>query len=290
MELVNPREMLERARSGGYALGAFNIHNLETLQAVVEAAAEAGAPVILQATPGTVKYVGADYLASMARAAAGRSEIPVALHLDHASDLKVIQECIAAGFTSVMFDGSHLPLEENIKYTRAAVALAHPSGVAVEAELGRIRGREEGRAAQDREASYTDPAEAAAFVAATGVDSLAVAIGNAHGVYQAAPGLDFERLEGIAAAVKIPLVLHGASGLPDDDLLKCIARGISKINIATDVKIIFAQALRESLGADPGEIDPRRYMELPRRRVKEFILAKLRLYGAAGRTGKKESA
>lgn len=283
MGLLNPCQMLQDARRGGFAIGAFNVHNLETLRAVAEAAREAGAPVIIQATPGTVKFAGADYLVAMAQTAARRVKVPMALHLDHSSDLDTIKICLEAGFTSVMFDGSKLSWEENIALTRQVVAMAREKGVAVEAELGRIGGREEELQVAAKEASYTDPDEAAAFVAATGIDSLAIAIGTTHGVYKGEPHLDFERLSAIAARVKIPLVLHGASGVPDEAISECIKRGISKINIATDLKLAMAAALRETLTADPEENDPRRYLTPAFNRVKEIVLVKMRLFGSAGR-------
>ncbi|MBE3573699.1 MAG: tagatose-bisphosphate aldolase subunit GatY [Moorella humiferrea] len=283
MDLVNPREMLIEARRGGYAVGAFNIHNLETLQAVAEAAAEAAAPVILQATPGTVKYVGADYLVAMARVAARRSGVPVALHLDHATDIDLIGSCLEAGFTSVMFDGSTLPLEENIARTRQVAAMAHAKGAAVEAELGRLSGREDDLSGDEAAASYTDPEEAVLFAGATGIDSLAVAIGTAHGVYRGEPRLDFDRLKAIAARVSLPLVLHGASGLPDDYVTRCIALGICKVNIATELKLALAASLRATLAARPEETDPRHYFTPARRAVKDVALGKMRLCGAAGR-------
>lgn len=283
VELVNPREVLQAARENGYAVGAFNIHNLETLWAVVEAAIEAKAPVILQATPGTVKFAGADFLVAMARAAARRAGIPIALHLDHSQDLDMIALCIEAGFSSVMFDGSKLPWDENIRLTRQVVTMARNRGVAVEAELGRIGGREEELQVRAKDVYYTDPAEAVTFVEATGIDSLAIAIGTAHGVYQGEPRLDFERLASIAAKVKLPLVLHGASGVPDEAITRCIQLGISKINIATDLKLAMAAALRETLLSNPEENDLRRYLNPARNRVKEVALAKIRLFGAAGR-------
>ncbi len=283
MDLVNPREMLIEARRGGYAVGAFNIHNLETLSAVAEAAAEAAAPVILQATPGTVKYVGADYLVAMARVAARRAGVPVALHLDHATDINLIGSCLEAGFTSVMFDGSNLPLEENIARTRQVAAMAHARGAAVEAELGRLGGREDDLFVDEAAANYTDPEEAVVFAGATGIDTLAVAIGTAHGVYRGEPRLDFDRLKTIAARVSLPLVLHGASGLPDAHVTRCIALGICKVNIATELKLALAASLRATLAARPEETDPRHYFTPARRAVKDVALGKMRLFGAAGR-------
>lgn len=283
MDLVNPRDMLVEARRGGYAVGAFNIHNLETLQAVVEAASEATAQVILQATPGTVKYVGADYLVAMARVAARQSGVPIALHLDHSIDIELIGACLEAGFTSVMFDGSALPLEENIARTRQVAAMAHAKGAAVEAELGRLGGREDDLTVDETAANYTDPGEAATFAAATGIDSLAVAIGTAHGVYRGEPHIDFERLQEIAASVNLPLVLHGASGLPDAVVTRCIELGISKVNIATDLKLVLVARLRETLASNPEETDPRHYFIPAREAVKKVALAKIRLFGTAGR-------
>ncbi|SMB97459.1 fructose-bisphosphate aldolase [Thermanaeromonas toyohensis ToBE] len=275
MGLVNPRELLQDARRRGYALGAFNIHNVETIQAVVEAAQEVGTPVILQATPNTIKHLGIDFLVTLAQAAARKVSIPVALHLDHASEIDIIKECIGAGFTSVMFDGSLLPGELNLNLTRQVVEIAHSYGVAVEAELGRIGGEEEMRV---REESFTDPDEAAHFVAVTKVDFLAIAIGTVHGVYRGEPRLDFARLKAIAQKVDIPLVLHGASGVPEEAIFQCIRLGISKINIATELKLAFTQALREALCSSPQESDPRQYMGLARQKVKELVKSKLQLF------------
>jgi len=280
MNLVNPKNLLEQARKGRYALGAFNIYNQETIQAVVAAAVHINGPVILQASPGTVKYVGTDFLVAMARAAAKRANVPIVLHLDHAVDLTLIEECVYAGFTSVMFDGSRLAWEENIKMTQRVVSMAHASGVAVEAELGRIGGQDEKSTV---EANYTVPEDAMTFVKATGVDSLAVAIGTAHGVYKGEPHLDFKRLGAIAREVNIPLVLHGASGVPDAAINTCIDLGISKINIATDLKLALAGALRSVLLVQPEENDPRRYLTVARSKVKEVVMKKMHLFGLEGR-------
>ncbi|CAA7600908.1 Fructose-bisphosphate aldolase class-II [Acididesulfobacillus acetoxydans] len=283
MDLVNSKELLERARAGGYALGGFNIHNQETIQAVVEAGFEHRAPVILQATPGTVKYTGSDLLVAMARALAIRANVPIVLHLDHATDLELIEECVKAGFTSVMFDGSRLKWEENIRLTRWVVGLAHSKGLTVEAELGRIGGQEEVTIVSDSEVNYTDPGDARRFVQETGVDSLAIAIGTAHGVYKNEPKLDLQRLEAIALAVNVPLVLHGASGVPDAAITRSISLGISKINIATDLKLALAAALRSALLAKPEENDPRRYFAKARGEVKNVVSQKMRLFGIEGR-------
>ena len=283
MNLVNPKIFLEQARKGHYALGAFNIYNQETIQAVVEATVEINGPVILQASPSTVKYAGADLLVAMVRTVAKRANVPIVLHLDHASDLKLIEECVYAGFTSVMFDGSRLKWEENIELTQRVVSMAHDHGVAVEAELGRIGSTDGKFQVSAVEANYTDPDDAMNFVEATRVDSLAVAIGTAHGVYNGEPHLDFKRLEAIAREVNIPLVLHGASGVPDAAIITCIDLGISKINIATDLKLALAGALRSVLLAQPEENDPRRYLAVARTKVKEVAMRKMHLFGTGGR-------
>ncbi|MEM2280964.1 MAG: class II fructose-bisphosphate aldolase, partial [Candidatus Bathyarchaeia archaeon] len=213
--LVTNKELLSAAKLGGYAVGAFNIQNLESFLAVVEAAVEERSPVIVAVTPGAIRYAGLKYLATLVRTAAEILPVPMSLHLDHGEDVETVRKCLEAGFTSVMIDGSHLPFEENVALTRCVVELAHPVGVSVEGELGRLAGVEE-KTVEEREAVITDPEEAEEFVKRTEVDALAVSIGTSHGAYKfkGEPQLDFERLRLIRERVDVPLVLHGASSVP----------------------------------------------------------------------------
>ena len=286
MPLVNPLRFIEKARKRGVAIAAFNIHNLETIQAVVEGAAEERAPVILQATPGTLQHAGIRYITAMAKTAAGLyDDLPIALHVDHCPSFKTIIMCIRSGFTSVMIDGSALPYRENVALVKKVVEIAHYAGVAVEGELGRISGAEDGLTVDEWEAALTVPEEAGEFVAATGLDTLAVAIGTAHGVYKGEPKLDFPRLSAIRKAVPVPLVLHGASGVPAEGVQEAVKRGICKINIATELKIPMAEAVKECFRRNPGEIDPRNYMGAAKEAVKKVVREKIRLCGSSGLAG-----
>lgn len=257
MSLVNPLIMINKAREKGVAIAAFNVHNLETIQAVVEAADQERAPVIIQTSPGTLKHAGIPYIAACIKVASELYNVPIALHLDHCTSYNVIVQCIQNGYTSVMVDGSQLPYDENAALVSKVVETAHCAGVMVEAELGRIGGTEDEIAVDQREATFTVPEEALSFVGATGIDTLAIAIGTAHGVYKGEPKLDFKRLAEIKALVDVPLVLHGASGVPDESIKKAISGGICKINIATELKIPMACAIQEVFRAKPGENDPR---------------------------------
>lgn len=264
-----------QARNTGRALAAFNVHNMELLQGVAAAAAKAGSPLLLQATPATIRFAGADFLVAMARAAARRYPIPVALHLDHALELTDIQHCLEAGFTSVMYDGSRLPFAENVANTRKVVEMAARYGAAVEGELGHVGAGDE----EPSDSLYTDPDQAREFAQATGVDMLAVAVGTAHGLYRGEPQLDFTRLGEIAQQVKIPLVLHGGSGVQAGAIRQAIALGVAKVNIATELKIPFTKTLLDQMGAlaaqGMGSYDPRIYMAAARDAVEETAAAKL---------------
>jgi fructose-bisphosphate aldolase class II len=283
LALAAAAPLLIEAREQGYALGAFNAYNLETVQAIVSAAEEERAPVILQTSQGALKYAGLSQLWSLANTAAKAARVPVAVHLDHGTDLSVVWRCLRAGFTSVMFDGSHLPMPENAALTRRVVEVARELQVSVEAELGRISGTEEEISVEDREAYFTDPEEAAWFVRETAVDALAVAVGTAHGRYRGEPRLDFARLEEIARKVKVPLVLHGSSGLPDEAVRRAIGLGVAKFNIDTELREAFVGALSGALAAHPGEIDPRRLLAPAREAVKAKVREKLRLFGSSGK-------
>lgn len=274
---VNTKDMLLNAQKEGYAVPAFNIHNLETVQVVVETAAELESPVILAATPGTCNYAGRDYIQAIADTAANRYDVPIALHLDHHETLADIQKSVELGTKSVMIDASHHPFAENVEIVKRVVDYAHMHGVTVEAELGRLGGQEDDLVVDAADSYYTDPSSAAEFVERTGVDSLAVAIGTAHGMYEAEPKLDFDRLAEIRKAVAVPLVLHGASGIPDDDVRKCIQLGCSKVNIATELKIPFAHALKQYFQEQPNANDPRKYMSPAKQAMKNVVMEKMRL-------------
>ena len=281
MKLVTSRYILEKAKNNGYALGAFNIYNLELLKAVVKAASDMKSPVIIQTTTGTVKYAGANYLVSIAETAAEENDIPIVLHFDHASDVDLIKEAVKAGYTSVMIDGSRLPYEENVEITSEVVEFAHKYDAVVEAELGKIGGTEDDMTGGKSE--FTDPDTAVDFVKKTGIDSLAVAIGTAHGLYDGEPSLDFERLKVIRGKVNIPLVLHGASGVGDESLARAVDLGINKVNIATELKIPFADKIKEHFEVSPEDKDPRSYLKSGMEAVTEVVRKKIKILNAEDR-------
>jgi len=283
VSLVGVAEILKLAESGGYAVGAFNCNNMEIVQAIIAAAEAENAPVIMQASQGAIKYAGLEYIVVLARLAAARSRVPVALHLDHGTSFEQAIQCIHAGFTSVMIDGSKLPLPDNITLTRRVLDVARAVGVSVEAELGKIGGTEDDITVSEREALLTDPGEADIFVRETGVDALAVAIGTAHGQYKGIPQLDFDRLKKIRAAVKIPIVLHGSSGVPDEAISEAIRLGVRKVNIDTNIREAFTEAARKVLEANSKEIDPRKMLAPAREAAVELIREKIRIFGSANR-------
>lgn len=282
-DIVSTKEMLQNAQQGGYAVPAFNIHNLETLQVVVEKAAQMGTPLILAGTPGTIKYAGGEYLVAMVKAAAAKINIPLALHLDHFENVEEIKQYIDLGFTSAMIDASHHPFEENIAMVKEVVEYAHAHGVTVEAELGRLGGQEEDLIVDAKDSIYTDPLAAAEFVERTGVDSLAVAIGTAHGLYKGQPKLDFVRLAEIRKRVSVPLVLHGASDVPYEMVRKCIEFGIAKVNIATDLKIPFAAAVKDYFQKNPDANDPRKYMTPGKIAMGQVVIDKIAMCKSANK-------
>ncbi|HBT46917.1 MAG TPA: fructose-1,6-bisphosphate aldolase, class II [Peptococcaceae bacterium] len=283
MPLVTLVEVLKRAEAESFAVGAFNCNNMEIVQAIVEAAEAEASPVVIQASQGALKYAGLEYIVALVRTAASSTRVPVVLHLDHGTDRNQVWQALRAGFTSVMVDGSPLPLEENISLTRQVVEVARAMGVSVEGELGRIGGTEDHVRVAGREATLTDPEEARRFVAETGVDALAVAIGTAHGPYRGVPRLDFERLKTIRELTGIPLVLHGSSGVPDEDIRRAVALGVRKVNIDTDIRTAFVKKMREVLAARPEEIDPRKILGPAREAAREVIRHKIRVFGSSGR-------
>ncbi|CAI6080192.1 class II fructose-bisphosphate aldolase [Cohnella sp. JJ-181] len=285
MPLTSTTAVLRHARKHGYAVAAFNVHTLEMMQAVVEAAMESESPLILQTTVGTVQHLGADYIAAAAQVAASRTRLPIGLHLDHCTDYNVIVRCIRAGYTSVMIDASMHPYEENVERTLRVMSVAAAVGVNVEAELGKVGGVEDDIVVDERDALLADPEECVSFVERTGVDTLAPAIGTAHGIYKGDPDIDFDRIARIAGRVDVPLVLHGGSGIPAAQVRRAVALGMAKINIATELRIAFSDAIKRVFEERPGENDPRKYMVPAKEAVKRLALEKISLCGCAGRGG-----
>ncbi|MCA9384687.1 MAG: class II fructose-1,6-bisphosphate aldolase [Candidatus Magasanikbacteria bacterium] len=303
--LVAALPILKKARAGKYAVPAFNINNLEILKAVIEAATELKSPIIVQTSEGAIEYAGMDYLIAMVRVAA-KAKIPVVLHLDHGKNLKTIKLAIDSGYTSVMFDGSSLPYRKNVQSTKQVVAWAKKKGVSVEAEIGVLAGIEDFVSVEARDAALTDPKQALAFSKETGCDSLAIAIGTAHGAYKfkGKTHLDIDRLKHIAALVKKPLVLHGASGVLEDvkamaehygaklgeargvmdqDIKQAIKHGIAKINIDTDLRLAFTAGIREAVNDLPKVIDPRKLLEPSNLLIKEVAKRKIMIFGSKGK-------
>jgi len=303
--LVTNKDLMVPARKNGYAIGAFNVQNLESMSAIAEAATEEKSPVIMQITPSVIKYAGLAYISNLVRTAAQLAPVHVAMHLDHGGDFETAAKCIDAGFSSVMIDGSFLNFDENVAVTKRVVSIAHPRGVSVEAELGKLAGVEE-RSVAEKEAILTDPEAAVEFVEKTGVDTLAVAIGTSHGAYKfkSEAKLDLERLKVISEKISIPLVLHGASsvpqgivekankygaelsgakGIPEGQIKKAIALGIAKINIDTDLRLAFTATVREVLTNSPKNFDPRKILGPARDAMKEVAKGKMRLFGSAGK-------
>lgn len=300
MPLVTTREMFTDAYKGGYAVGAFNVNNMEIIQGIVEAAKIEKAPLILQVSAGARKYASPIYLKKLVEAAVEDSGLPIALHLDHGDSFDICKSCVDGGFSSVMIDASHHPFEENIRLTKEVVDYAHERGVVVEAELGRLAGVEDAVNVSAKDASYTDPDQAVEFVERTGVDSLAIAIGTSHGAYKfkGDPQLDFARLEKISQLLpNFPLVLHGAStvlpefvkkcnefggkidgaqGVPEEMLLRAGKLGVCKINIDTDLRLAMTAAVREYLALHPEHFDPRQYLGPARQAIQEMVQHKIK--------------
>jgi len=277
------RELLQEADKGRYAVGAFNANNMEIVQAIIEAAQEESAPVILQASQGAVKYAGIEYIVGMVKVAAEKATVPVVLHLDHGTSFEQIVQCVRYGFSSVMIDGSKYSLEENIALTKKVIDVARPAGLSIEAELGKIGGTEDDISVDERDALMTIPQEAAYFAEQTNVDALAIAIGTAHGPYKGIPKLDFNRLEEINKLVATPLVLHGASGVPDEAITKAISQGICKVNIDTQLRQAFVAGVKKVLEANPKEIDPRKVLGPAKDAMKAVVKEKMRLFGCSGK-------
>lgn len=300
MPLVDTKEMFKKAYEGHYAVGAFNVNNMEIIQGIVEAAIQEKAPLILQVSAGARKYAKHIYLTKLVEAAVEDTGLPICLHLDHGADFEICKDCVDGGFTSVMIDGSKYPFEENIELTKRVVDYAHNKGVVVEAELGKLAGVEDAVKVAAKDATYTDPDQAVEFVERTGCDSLAIAIGTSHGAYKfkGKPELDFARLEMITNMLPgYPLVLHGAStvipsfveecnkyggkldgaqGVPEDMLLKAGTFGVCKINIDTDLRLAMTASIRKYFTEHPGDFDPRQYLGPAREAIKAMVAHKMR--------------
>mgnify|MGYP000998776385 CR=1 FL=1 len=308
MPLVNTTEMFKKAYEGGYAIGAFNVNNMEIVQGITEAAKEVNAPLILQVSSGARKYANHTYLMKLIEAAIIETDLPIAVHLDHGDSFELCKSCIDGGFTSVMIDGSHLPFEENIALTKKVVEYAHAHGVTVEGELGRLAGVEDDINVSAEDSSYTRPEEVEEFVSRTGVDSLAIAIGTSHGAYKFSgePQLRFDILEEVARRVPgFPIVLHGASsvipeyvdminqyggnmpgarGVPEDMLRKAASMAVCKINIDSDLRLAMTATVRKVFAENPSEFDPRKYLGPARAEIKKLVKNKLiNVLGCAGK-------
>ncbi|MBQ8299021.1 MAG: class II fructose-1,6-bisphosphate aldolase [Clostridia bacterium] len=299
MGIVTTKEMFEKASKGGYAIGAFNVNNMEIIQGITEAAKEVNSPLILQVSAGARKYAKHNYLVHLIQAAVEDTDLPIAIHLDHGADFDICKKCIDGGFTSVMIDGSKYDFEENIELTRRVVDYAHEHGVVVEAELGKLAGVEDDVNVSAEDSSYTDPDQAVEFVQRTGCDSLAIAIGTSHGAYKfkGEPKLRFDILDKITAAMPgYPIVLHGAStvipefvekcnkyggnipgakGVPEDMLREAARHGVCKINIDTDLRLALTSAIREVFVNEPGEFDPRKYLGAGRDAIRDMVRHKI---------------
>ncbi|NLK63645.1 MAG: class II fructose-1,6-bisphosphate aldolase [Tissierellia bacterium] len=300
MALVTSQEMFKKAYEGKYAVGAFNVNNMEIIQGIVDAAKQENAPLILQVSAGARKYANPIYLRKLVEAAIEDTGLDICLHLDHGEDFEICKQCVDDGFTSVMIDGSKYPFEENIALTKRVVEYAHSKGVVVEAELGKLAGVEDAVKVKTKDATYTDPEEAVEFVERTGVDSLAIAIGTSHGAYKfkGDPSLDFERLETITNLLpNFPLVLHGSSsvpkefvdlcnkyggqipgaaGVPEEMLRRAAQMGVCKINIDTDLRLALTACIRQYFVEHPSEFDPRKYLGPGRRAIKDMVAHKMR--------------
>lgn len=287
MSLVTTKEMLKKAQKGRYAVGAFNANNMEIIQAIIETAEEEKAPAILQASQGAIEYAGLDNIVAMVKVMAEKVTVPIALHLDHGTDYYQNIKCLRAGFTSLMFDGSKLPFEENVKITKKVVEMAHTCGIPVEAELGQIGkmgdSDEPGVALEKVKETMADPYEAAKFVELTKIDFLAAAVGTIHGCRTPFAKLDIPRIEKIRELTDVPLVLHGASGVNDEEVRKGISAGICKINIDTRIRMIFTEKIRELIKINPQEIDPRKLLGPAREVAKEVIRERMRVFGCSGK-------
>jgi tagatose 1,6-diphosphate aldolase GatY/KbaY len=281
MPLTTTDTMLKKAQAGNYAVGAFNAENMEMVQAIIAAAEELNAPVIIQTTPGTVRYASLDLYLANVSAAAKAAKVPVAMHLDHGDSFGLAMQALRVGYTSIMIDGSKEVLEKNIELTKSVVDACKPSNIPVEGELGKVGGKEDDM--ESSGAGYTDPEEAIEFVKRTGVSSLAVGVGTAHGVYATTPVLNTELISVLRTKIDIPMVLHGASGLSNEAVQDCIRRGMCKVNFATELRIAYTEAVQKYLAKNPKAIDPKKYGAVAREAVKELVIGRIKVLGSEGK-------
>ena len=281
--LVTSKELLLDAQKNMYAVGAFNTNNIEITQAIVKAAEAKKAPILIQISAGAMKYAGAEFLPMLVAKAATLASVPIAIHLDHGPSFESVMTCLRVGFTSIMRDASKLPYDENVAEVRKVVDACHAIGIPVEAEIGKIGGAEEHVVVTEREALMSDPDECARFVDDGGFDFLAVAIGNAHGFYKGDPKLDFNRLEAIRDRVSVPLVLHGASGIPDNQITMAVERGICKINIDTEIRNAFIRTMQKFTAENPDQIDPRKVFAPCIDAMQAVVEHKIDIFRSAGR-------
>ncbi len=280
--LVTSKELLLDAQKNKYAVGAFNVENMEMVLAVLNAAEKTQSPVIMQTTPGTIKYAGIDLYFANIQTAANRSSVPVVCHLDHGNSLEISAQAFKAGYTSIMIDGSKLPFEENIALTSSVVKFCHAANIPVEAELGHVGGKEDDLDNSHGTNPFTDPDEAKEFVERTQCDSLAVGIGTAHGIYKGVPQINFEVLKKIHEIIDTPLVLHGTSGVPDNQVTEAIQHGICKVNYATDLRIAYTRGIKSFLNANHGAYDPKKYGQFGINEVERYVTQKMQLIGSCG--------
>ncbi|API91983.1 fructose-bisphosphate aldolase [Virgibacillus pantothenticus] len=283
MPLISTTPMLEQAKNENYGIVAFNVHSFDSIYWVLEAAAEMKSPVILQTTVGTVKSLGAENIVKVATAAADYYRVPTGLHLDHCTDYEVIKQAVRAGYTSVMIDASRHAFAENVRQTKQVMELTANLGVNVEAELGKVGGVEEEIVVSEKDAQKAVPEECKEFVALTGVPTLAPAIGTAHGIYKGEPDIDFTRIEQISKMLDIPLVLHGGSAVPEEDVRKCVALGMAKVNVSTELKNAYSIAIREHFSQQPDSLDPRAYLQTAKEAAKAMVISKIKMVGSEGK-------
>ena len=281
--LVTTKEMLLDAQKNHYAVGAFNVENLEFVMAVLAAAEETKSPVIMQTTPGTIKTAGLDYFYGMVAAAAARTDVPVALHLDHGDGYDRCMQAFRTGYTSVMIDGSHESFEDNIALTASVARAGAAMGVPVEAELGKVGGKEDDGPAVEGENPYTDPEEAREFVERTGCTSLAIGVGTAHGVYTETPHIEQEVVKAIRAAVDVPLVLHGTSGVPDEQVAEAVKNGICKVNYATELRQAYTKGYMAFTAENPGVFDPKKPAKQGMAEITNIVKVRMENLGSVGR-------
>lgn len=280
MPLVTSTEMFKKAYNGGYAIGAFNVNNMEIVQGITEAAKELQAPLILQVSAGARKYANHTYLIKLVEAAVIETGLPICLHLDHGDSFELCAKALRSGYTSVMIDGSKLPLEENIALTKSVTAMCSAVGVPVEGEIGRVGGKEDDL---ESDGGYTIPEEAVRFEKESGLFSMAVGVGTAHGFYKETPVLNKDLIVTLRGMLNAPMVLHGASGLSDQDVKDCISRGICKVNFATELRVAYTQGVQAAFEANPKLFDPKAYGKEGRQKVKELVMERMRVCGCDGK-------